>query len=310
MKLSIVTTLYKSSDYIDEFYKRITLEAKKITEDYEVIFVDDGSPDDSLSKAINLCDKDTHIKVIELSRNFGHHKAILTGLSHAKGNFVFLIDSDLEEDPELLASFWNEINKDQKFDVVYGIQENRKGKWSEKYSGELFYFIFNSICQIKIPKNLTTCRITTQNYNQSLMLHEEKELFLATLWENTGYRSKPLIVKKKARDKSTYTFSKKISLLVNSMASSTDFPLKAVFYMGLIISILSAFFTTYLILKKIVLDHIFLGWTSVMVSIFFIGGLLMTSLGIIGLYISKIYNEVKKRPRTIIKNIYENKNNE
>ena len=304
MKLSIVTTLYKSSDYIDEFYKRITLEAKKITDDYEIIFVDDGSPDDSLSKVIKLGEKDHHIKVIELSRNFGHHKAILTGLSHAKGNFVFLIDSDLEEDPELLASFWNEINKDKKFDVVYGIQENRKGGWFEKYSGELFYFIYNSICQTKIPKNLTTCRITTQNYNQSLMLHEEKELFLATLWENTGYRSKPLIVKKKARYKNTYTFSKKISLFVNSIASSTDFPLKAVFYVGLIISILSAFFTTYLIFKKIIQDHIFLGWTSVMVSIFFIGGLLMTSLGIVGLYISKIYSETKKRPRTIIKKIY------
>ena len=304
MKLSIVTTLYKSSVHINEFYSRISKEVTKITDDYEIIFVDDGSPDDSLSKVIKLGEKDHHIKVIELSRNFGHHKAILTGLSHAKGNFVFLIDSDLEEDPELLASFWNEINKDKKFDVVYGIQENRKGGWFEKYSGELFYFIFNSICQIKIPKNLTTCRITTQNYNQSLMLHEEKELFLATLWENTGYRSKPLIVKKKARDKSVYTFSKKISLFENSISSSTDFPLKAIFYIGLIISILSVFFITYLIFKKIILDNAVLGWTSAMVSIFFIGGLLMTSLGIIGLYISKIYSETKKRPRTIIKKIY------
>ena len=94
----------------------------------------------------------------------------MTGLNHASGDYVFLIDSDLEEDPELLASFWNEINKDKKFDVVYGIQENRKGGWFEKYSGELFYFIFNNISQTKIPKNLTTCRITTQNYNQSLMI--------------------------------------------------------------------------------------------------------------------------------------------
>src|SRR6056300_832993 len=103
MKLSIVTTLYKSSEYIEEFYSRITQEAKKITNDYEIIFVDDGSPDDSLSKVIKLFEKDYHLKILELSRNFGHHKAMMTGLSYAKGDYVFSIDCDLEEEPEILG---------------------------------------------------------------------------------------------------------------------------------------------------------------------------------------------------------------
>jgi len=105
MKLSIVTTLYNSSDYIEGFYERITNTALKITGDYEIIFVNDGSKDDSLEKAVSLFQKDDRIKVIDLSRNFGHHRAIMTGLSHARGDYVFLIDSDLEEEPELLEEF-------------------------------------------------------------------------------------------------------------------------------------------------------------------------------------------------------------
>ena len=106
MMLSIVTTLYKSSPYVSEFYERVSKQAQKITDNYEIIFVDDGSPDDSLQKCIALHKHDQKVTIIELSRNFGHHKAMMTGLSHAKGDFVFLIDSDLEEEPELLGSFW------------------------------------------------------------------------------------------------------------------------------------------------------------------------------------------------------------
>jgi putative glycosyltransferase len=99
----------------------------------------DGSPDDSLKKSIKLYNKDKKVKVIELSRNFGHHKAIMTGLSHAKGEFVFLIDVDLEEEPELLGRFWQELQNSDDVDVVYGVQENRKGGWFERWSGNLYY---------------------------------------------------------------------------------------------------------------------------------------------------------------------------
>lgn len=120
MKLSIVTTLYKSSPYVDEFYERISKEAQKITDNYEIIFVDDGSPDDSLQKCITLHQQDKKVTVIELSRNFGHHKAIMIGLSHTQGFFVFLIDVGLEEEPELLGRFWQELQNDEGLDLVYG----------------------------------------------------------------------------------------------------------------------------------------------------------------------------------------------
>jgi putative glycosyltransferase len=153
MKLSIVTTLYKSSPYVDEFYERISKEAQKITDNYEIIFVDDGSPDDSLQKCITLHQQDQKVTVVELSRNFGHHKAIMTGLSHAQGDFVFLIDVDLEEEPELLGKFWQELQNGADLDLIFGVQERRKGGWFERVSGYLYFKLLNHLSNVKIPEN-------------------------------------------------------------------------------------------------------------------------------------------------------------
>ncbi|MFX4267571.1 glycosyltransferase family 2 protein [Aliarcobacter butzleri] len=304
MQLSIVTTMYKSSQYVDEFYTRISQEAIKITEDYEIIFVDDGSPDDSLQKAVSLYEKDSRVKVLELSRNFGHHKAIMTGLSHAKGEFVFLIDSDLEEEPELLEQFWNELNKEKDLDVVYGVQETRKGGWFEKWSGGLFWKLINFMSPIKIPSNMVTARLMTKKYNQSLILYKESEIFIGGIWAHTGYRQKELRIKKGSQSETTYTLQRKLSLFVNSITSFSSKPLIYIFYIGLI----TTFFST-IVIFKLVIDKLFFGlafegWTSLIVSIWFFGGLIILVLGIIGIYLSKIFIEVKQRPYTIIRKLY------
>ena len=132
LRISVVTTLYYSEKYISEFYNRVSQVLTKITDDYEFIFVNDGSPDNSGEKILALQENYPNITLIELSRNFGHHQAILTGLQHVNGDYVFLIDCDLEEDPELLNSFWETIRKDQNIDVVYGIQLKRKGNFFER----------------------------------------------------------------------------------------------------------------------------------------------------------------------------------
>ncbi len=307
MKLSIVTTLYKSSPYIEEFYKRISKEAEKITADYEIIFVDDGSPDDSLHKAIELYKKDKKVKVIELSRNFGHHKAIITGLEHAKGEYIFLIDSDLEEPPELLSRFWEEFHKYDDIDVVYGIQEKRKGRWFEKWSGELFYTLFNYLSDIKIPKNAITARLMTKNYVKALTLQKEREVFLFGLFALTGFKQKNLIVNKHSKGSTTYNLGRKISMLFTAITSFSDYILKLVFYLGFIISVLSFVFLLLVIIKKLVFNTPIVGWTSLIVSIWFFGGTILTFLGFLGIYISKIFIETKKRPYTIIRRIYESK---
>ena len=126
-RLSVVTTLYQSESYIDEFYLRTLSTLLRITNDYEIIFVNDGSTDNSLNRAVRIIDRDDKVSVIELSRNFGHHQAMLAGLEHASGDYIWLIDSDLEESPEWLSEFYDEIIADNRLDVIYGVQRKRKG---------------------------------------------------------------------------------------------------------------------------------------------------------------------------------------
>jgi putative glycosyltransferase len=304
MKLSIVTTLYKSSEYVEEFYKRITKEAKKITDDYEIIFVDDGSPDDSLKKCVSLHKQDQKIKVIELSRNFGHHKAIMTGLSYAKGDFVFLIDSDLEEDPEFLEIFWEELQSGEDLDVVYGLQKSRKGGWFEKFSGGLFYKVFNFFSDVKIPKNFLTVRLMNKNYVSHLVRFQEKKIVFSILTVLTGFKSKPFYVNKLNHSPTTYSTFSKIKLLFNVVTASSTKPLWLAFNFGLIVTSSSLFYILYLVQRKIIYDIGIDGWTSVMVLISFFGGLIIIFLGIIGIYLANIFTEVKNRPLTIIRKKY------
>jgi len=305
MKLSIVTTLYKSSPYIDEFYERISKEAKKITDDYEIIFVDDGSPDDSLHKCIKMHKQDSKVKVIELSRNFGHHKAIMTGLTYAQGDFIFLIDSDLEEEPEFLGEFWEELHGGEDLDVVYGVQEDRKGNWFEKWSGGLFWKVINSLSTISIPSNIITARLSTRNYNNELIKYKETELFIGGVWADTGFKQKQVIVKKLSSSVTTYTLRKKISLLLNSITSFSSKPLVYIFNTGLLITTISFLFIGKLVFNKLYYNIAFEGWTSLIVSVWFFGGFIILLLGIIGIYLSKIFIETKNRPYTIIRNIHE-----
>jgi putative glycosyltransferase len=296
--------MYHSSSYINEFYKRITKEAKKITDNYEIIFVDDGSPDDSLQKAIGLYKKDKKVKVIELSRNFGHHKAIMTGLRYAKGEFVFLIDIDLEEEPELLGKFWAELQKDKTIDVVYGVQEKRKGGWFERWSGSLFWNMINFLSSINIPKNMVTARLMTKKYNNELLKYQEKELFIGGIWADVGFNQKAYTIKKLSSSTTTYTLKRKISLFINSLTSFSSKPLVYIFNLGLFITLVSFMFILKLIYNKIFLDIAFEGWTSIIVSIWFFGGLIILLLGIIGIYLSKVFIEVKNRPFSVIKKLY------
>ncbi len=305
MTLSIVTTLYKSSPYVNEFYERISAEAQKITDDYEIIFVDDGSPDDSLHKVVALHEKDNKVKVIELSRNFGHHKAIMTGLSHARGEYVFLIDSDLEEEPELLSKFWEAYHEEPDTDMVYGIQRRRKGGWFERWSGKLFYNFYNFLTDVKIPRNFLTVRLMSKSFVNSLSSFNETELTFSMLIALTGYSSKEIIISKLDHSPTTYSLPKKLSLLLNAITSSTSKPLWMIFNFGLLITFSSTIYAIFLIYNKL-FHHIGIdGWTSVIVAIMFFGGLIIFFLGIIGIYLAKIFNEVKNRPLTIIKRIYE-----
>jgi len=306
MELSIVTTMYHSAPYLEEFYERVSKAAQKITGDYEIIFVNDGSPDNSLEIAVSLYEKDSRVTIVDLSRNFGHHRAVMTGLSYASGEKVFLIDCDLEEEPELLGTFWQRLN-DAGCDVVYGVQETRKGGAFERITGNLFYTIFNRLSGISMPHNPVTVRLMSSRYVKSLLLYKERELFLAGIWHITGYRQKPLAITKLSREGTSYSLRKKFALAINAITSFSDKPLIFIFYTGIVISSLSALYILYLFSRKILSGITISGWTSLIVSIWFLGGLTIFFIGVIGMYLSRIFIETKQRPCAIVRHIYAKK---
>jgi putative glycosyltransferase len=303
MQLSIVTTLYQSAAHLEEFHRRASAAAQKLTGDYELILVNDGSPDNSQDVALRLCAADPRVSLVELSRNFGHHKAIMTGLSAARGEWVLLIDCDLEEEPELLERFWAEAHSTGS-DVVYGVQGQRKGRAFERGSGALFYWLINVLSTYPVPKNLLTMRLMRRDYVRSLVAHRDQELFLAGLWALTGYRQRPLEVKKHSRGTTTYSFSRKIWNLVNAVTSFSIKPLVFIFYLGCFISLCSGTVGVLLVLRRVFLGARLDGWASLMVTIWFLGGLSIFSLGVIGIYLSKIFAEVKPRPYTVVRSTH------
>jgi putative glycosyltransferase len=299
-----VAPLYKSAPYLHEFYERIRSTVSKLTSDYEIILVNDGSPDDSLDIALSIYERDSHVRVIDLSRNFGQHKAIMTGLAKARGDLVFLMDSDLEEPPELLESFWEEFHRTD-VDVVYGVQTARKGHFFERASGNLFYALLNLFSNYPIPANAVTARLMRGEYVQSLVQHRDRELFIAGLWAITGFHQVAMPVVKLSKGKSAYTFRRKLSLLVNSITSFSSLPLLYIFYLGCIIILLAGLGGLYLIVQRLFFGVFLSGWLSVMASIWFLGGVTIFCIGLIGIYLSRVFMEVKDRPYTVIRKVYE-----
>jgi len=307
-QISIVATMYQSQRYIKEFYQRViaSLSNLDIT-DYEIILVDDGSPDNSLTIAKELADIDSRVKVIELSRNFGHHKAIMTGLSHSEGERVFLIDIDLEEEPELLIKFWNEMvnqGPDQP-DVVFGVQQTRKGGWFERISGSLFYKIFNFLSdEAKLESNCLTARLMSRNYVKALCTFKFAEFYFAPVCSLVGFKQISCVVNKKSHSPTTYSLSRKYSLLVSTLFYFSTKPLYFIFYMGILITIISFSIGIYIFCLKVFGNIKVVGWTSTILSIWFIGGVMISFLGVQAIYMSKLFSEIKQAPFTIIKQIY------
>lgn len=306
MTLSIVTTLYNSAPYMENFHLRVCAAAEQITRDYEIILVNDGSPDNSLDLAIGIHLKDNRVRVVDLARNFGHHKAMMTGLAHARGDLVFLLDSDLEEEPELLNQFHEELQRTGA-DVVFGVQEKRKGRLFERISGSLYFKVFNLFSTHPIPSNHITARLMSREYVAALMRHREREFVMSGLWALTGFNQLPITVRKHHKTSSTYGLRRKLSHLVNAITSFSNKPLVLIFYLGCVILLVSSVAAADMIIRKILFGTLLQGWASLIVSIWLLGGLTIFCLGVIGIYLAKIFIEVKQRPYTIIKRVFEDK---
>jgi len=305
--LSIVTTLYKSERFLDVFVAQCQEALAGINcDNYELIFVNDGSPDHSLDKVLKLKESNDHIVAIDLSRNFGHHYAIMAGLSYTTGDYVFLIDCDLEVPPTQIPVFYTKITGEKDCDVVYGVQEKRKGSFIERTVGGLFYGFFNSLTDTRIPENLLTERIMSRRYVDELIKMGDKNIFMAGMMQWVGFKQIPITIKKGLREgESTYTLGKRISLSMQAITSFSSYPLIMLFKFGFFISTISVITGAYFLIQKLIYPEIVLsGFTFLIVVLLFSVGIIISSLGILGIYIDKLFNQTKNRQTFIVKNIY------
>lgn len=307
VQLSIVATVYCTGEYLQEFCERCfrtAEEAGYAPARVEIVLVNDGCPKNGLEAALSVRQADKRVRVIDLSRNFGHHRAMYIACQEARGEHIFLIDSDLEESPEWLKEF-TDIAQMENADMVYGVQKKRKGKWFEAVSGELFYTLFNFLSERPIPKNMVTARLMTREFVEHLLTFRDKEPFFFGLCESTGFKQSAVYVTKKSDSPTTYTLRKKLQLAITSVISYSAKPLEYISYCGLFITLISLCYVVWLICDYFISGAAPLGWPSIVASIWLVGGIATMSLGIIGIYISKIYRETKDRPTAIIAHRYE-----
>jgi len=302
-RLSIVSTLFRSTDTVEEFIRRASASAERLVgNDFEIVLVDDGSPDDSLEKAQALLPRFPQLSLVKLSRNFGHHPALLEGLRRARGDLVFLIDSDLEEEPEWLGAFAERM-EETRSDVVYGYQISRKGGPFERFSGALYWSVFRYLSDLDIPANMITCRLMTRECVDAVLLYGEREVSIGGIFCLTGFTQEKLAVSKGDKGQSTYSLRLKLWHLVNSVTSFSTKPLEIIFVLGLVVTLIGFGLVGYLFLAAVAWNQPPVGWTSIMASLWVIGGVIILSLGTVSLYLGKVFIETKNRPRVIARTL-------
>jgi putative glycosyltransferase len=304
-ELSVVTTLYRSEAFVREFHPRVLAAASQLTSRFEVVYVDDGSPDDSAAVVRELAREDPRVSLVELSRNFGHHPAALAGIAQARGRRVFILDVDLEERPEWLPGFAAQMDASGA-DVVYGTNDVRKGPILRRVLGGLFWRLFNALSEIQVPQNPCTARLMTRSYVDALLQVPDRNLFLAGTYAWLGFRQEPRPVEKgRRRGKSSYSPHRLVTLLLEAITSFSSYPLRLIFGIGLLIATVALAAGAGLVAYKLARPgSISLGWPSIMVSVWFLGGVIIAFLGVIGIYISKVFYEAKGRPRYVVRAVH------
>ena len=304
--ISIVAPVYNEEETIDEFNKRISRvlrDLKSDRYDYEIIYVNDGSQDLSLKILKGLRQKDPdHIKVIDFSRNFGHQLAITAGIDFASGAAVVIIDSDLQDPPELIPEM---IEKwEEGFDVVYAVRKQRKAEtFFKKITASCFYYLLRKISKINLPRNTGDFRLIDSKVVNSLRRVKERHRFMRGLVCWTGFRQTGIeyVREKRFAGKTKYPLYKMTIFALDGITSFSKIPLQISSYLGFFVSFLSFIYIIINLYLKLFTDQPVRGWTSLIVLICFLGGMQMMFIGIIGEYIGRIYDEVKQRPLYIIK---------
>lgn len=301
IEISIVTPVYKCCKSLSELYERLNDTLSKISDNYEIIMVNDGSPDDAWRVITELSAKDPRVKGINLAKNFGQHYAISAGLDFADGNWVVVMDCDLQDKPEEILKMYNKALEG--YDIVLGRRVKRRDSLFKRYTSKLFYKIYNYFTDGSVDATIANFSVVSSSVVKCFRMLKEQTRFYPVFINWVGFKTISIEIEHSSRcdGKSSYTFLKLFNLAIDTIISQSNKPLKLSIKFGFTMSFLSGLYALYLIIGYLVTKVPVEGWTSVMVSIYFVAGLLFGNLGIIGLYIGKIYDETKGRPVYLIK---------
>ncbi|MES2761457.1 MAG: glycosyltransferase family 2 protein [Bacteroidota bacterium] len=312
IKLSIVIPIYNESKIIPELHQRLNKtfalfksECNLNLNEIEIIFVNDGSKDDSLQQLIALTETNPHYQVVNFSRNFGHQKAVTAGIDISVGESVVLIDADLQDPPEFIAELYKKQNEG--YDVVYAVRNKRIGEsYFKMATAKLFYRILFRMTDISIPLDTGDFRIMRRNVVDVLKKMPETHRFIRGMVSWVGFKQIGLEYERQERfaGETKYPFKKMLSFAIDALTSFSTTPLKLVTYFGFIVSLIGLLGILYVAYTKYFTNNNITGWSSIMVTILFMGGVQLLTLGIIGQYIGRISEESKNRPLYIIDKIY------
>jgi len=302
-KISLIIPMYCEEQVLEECYKRVKIVLEKLDNyQYEMIFIDDGSVDSTLQKLEELAKEDKNVKIISFSRNFGHQAAVTAGLKEVTGDAVVIIDSDLQDPPELIPDmikYWEQGN-----DVIYGKRTVRKGESAFKLlTAKMFYKILNALSDVEIPKDTGDFRLVDRKVVDTINDLPEHNKFLRGLFSWVGYKQYAYEYERQERyaGKTKYPLKKMLKLSSDGIISFSRRPLKLVGGLGVVSIIISIAILIYaLISYACKLNNLSAGWTSLMVAITFLSGIQLIYLWIISEYIGRIYDEAKGRPQYII----------
>jgi len=299
MKLSIVSPVYKAEGIVDELVARIMSETKKITEDFEIILVEDGGNDNSWEKIKSNCEKNLQVKGVKLSRNFGQHYAITAGISKANGEYIVLMDCDLQDDPVYIHHLYQEIIKG--FDIVFSIREERKHSLLKKFNSWLYNRLFNIFSDANYDIKAGSLVIFSNRVAQAFLSLKEKDRLYIQFLKWVGFKTSTIKVEHKERMEghSSYNFFKLISLGIQGWTSHSNKLLKLSTYIGFALALVS-FCLGAIVLIKYFLFQLQPGWPSLIIALLFSTGLILISVGVAGIYIGKIFEQVKDRPLFIV----------
>lgn len=301
--ISIVTPVYGCCKSLNSLYERLNKTLSTITNDFEIIMVNDASPDNAWEVIEELAKKDSRVKGINLSRNFGQHKAITAGLDYVEGDWVVVMDCDLQDQPEEIIKLYNKAQEG--YDIVVGKRFDRKDNFFKKMSSYLFYKIYNYLTDASVDKSIGNFGIYSKQVIDSVRLFREqiRSFGLFVLW--SGFNRVEIDIDHAEREEGTtsYTFTKLINLAIDSIVAHSNKPLKLSVKLGFLLSFVSVIYSLWLVISYFVWSTPIEGWTSLIVSLYFLSGLIIGSVGMVGLYVGKIFDEVKQRPLYIVQEL-------